>query len=42
MDGQGGLGKSGNLKSIAMVGSLQKIYLFCSRGGKDVLSNEIV
>ena len=34
MDGQEnleGLGKSGSFK-MAMAGSLQKIYLFCSRG----------
>ena len=39
MDGQGNLErtwevreKSGNLKKMAMAGSLQKIYLFCSTG----------
>ena len=34
--------KSGNLKIMAMAGSLKKIYLFCFKRGKDVHSHGIV
>ena len=49
VDGQGNLErpwkvreKSGNLKINGWASRPQKIYLFCSRGKKDVLSHEIV